>query len=104
MSDSKPAAPFTAQHPEQAAFDRACSMWLAEATSTREKNAFRDGHYAGWQAAHIGDDAAQNVMRQALYALDLARPLMLAGSAQHLHEARQAADKAIDVLRARIKT
>ena len=46
--------PFDPNHPEQVAYDQMCSMWLTDGTSDREKNAYRDGHYAGWQNAVEG--------------------------------------------------
>lgn len=44
-------APFEPGHPEQDAFDQRASMWLTQATSKRERYAYRDGHYAGWESA-----------------------------------------------------
>ena len=33
---------------EEAAYYKTCSIWLTEATKTREKYAYRDGHHRGW--------------------------------------------------------
>lgn len=42
---------FRPGHPEQAAYDKVCSIWLTESTPEREQHAYRDGHFAGWQSA-----------------------------------------------------
>ena len=44
---------------EETSYDRTCSMWLTEATSIREKYAYRDGHHRGWRDAsdHLKSNA-----------------------------------------------
>lgn len=58
--------PFDADHPEQVAYDQTCSMWLTEGTNDREKHAYRDGHYAGWENAVDGMEEICSALRLAI--------------------------------------
>jgi hypothetical protein len=58
--------PFDADHPEQVAYDQTCSMWLTEATSDRERHAYRDGHHKGWNNAMNGLEEICAALRAAM--------------------------------------
>lgn len=58
--------PFDADHPEQAAYDQTCSIWLTAATSDREKRAYRDGHHKGWNNALNGLEEICAALRAAM--------------------------------------
>ena len=59
-------APFAPNHPEQAAYEQTCSMWLTDGTSDREKHAYRDSHYAGWRNATEGLEEICAALRLAI--------------------------------------
>lgn len=58
--------PFDVDHPEQASYEEKMSIWGTEATSAREKYAYRDGHYAGWTAALAGIEDIAGALRLAI--------------------------------------